>query len=195
MERYKRFYGIIVFLFIIGASIFGAYSVVMPKIERIKSLGLEIEKQENILAAKTKEKRIVEEKLKKIQDFLTSSQKKIYSPVESDLGDDTLFFTLYNDTLEMVRSNSVKIKSIDYTYNPKDDPFVIAGGNDYFVSDVKMELISNYVNLGKLIQDIYQYPYFIKIVEVDVKPYSKDKKILLTKMTLRLYAHTDSMPS
>ena len=58
MERYKRFYGIIVFLFIIGATIFGVYSVVMPKIERIKSLGIEIEKQENILAAKTKEKRI-----------------------------------------------------------------------------------------------------------------------------------------
>ena len=107
------------------------------------------------------------------------------------MGDDTLFFTLYNDTLELIHSNSVKIKTIDYTYNPKDDPFVLSGRNDYFVSDVKMELVSNYINLGKLIQEIYQYPYFIKIVEIDIKPYEKDKKILLTHMTLRLYAHTD----
>ena len=191
MERYKRFYGIIVFLFIIGASIFGAYSVVMPKIERIKSLGLEIEKQENILAAKTKEKRIVEEKLKKIQDFLTSSQKKIYSPIESDLGNDTLFFTLYNDVLDMFHSNAVRIKSLNYTYNPSGDKFVDFGKDVYFVCDLNMELVSDYVNLGKVIQDIYQYPYYIKINEIKVKPYSKDKKILLTNMTLRLYSHTD----
>ena len=66
-----------------------------------------------------------------------------------------------------------------------------AGKDKYFVCDVKMDLISNFVNLGKLIQDIYQYPYFTKIESLSIKPYEKDKKILLTKLTLRLYAHTD----
>jgi hypothetical protein len=80
---------------------------------------------------------------------------------------------------------------LHYIYNPKDDSFVTAGNGAYFVSDVKMELVSNYISLGKLIQDIYQYPYYIKICNVEIKPYAKDKKILLTNMTLRLYAHTD----
>ena len=110
--------------------------------------------------------------------------------MESDLGNDTLFFTLYNDLLEMVHSNSVKIKSIDYTYNPKEDKFVEFGKDIYFVCDVNMELVSNYVNLGKLIQDIYQYPYYIRINELDVTPYEKDKKVLVTNLSLRLYAHT-----
>ena len=193
MDKYKRYYGIIIFIAILGLSIYGSYSVITPKMEKITKLEEDIVIKQRTKEAKEKEKKIVENKLKKIQDFLASSQKKIYSPVESDLGDDSLFFTLYNDTLEMIRSNSVKIKAIDYTYNPKDDPFVISGGNDYFVSDVKMELVSNYINLGKLIQEIYQYPYYIKIVEVDIKPYEKDKKILLTNMTLRLYAHTDPL--
>ena len=165
MNKYKRYFGIILFVLITAASIYGSYSLIMPKTQRITQLDEDIAKRQTIKATKEKEKKIVENKLKKIQDFLASSQKKIYSPVESDLGDDYLFFTLYNDTLDMVRSNSVKIKSIDYTYSPKDDPFVISGGNNYFVSDVKMKLVSNYVDLGKLIQDIYQYPYYIKIVE------------------------------
>ena len=53
-----------------------------------------------------------------------------------------------------------------------------------------MELISNYVNLGKLIEDIYAYPYYIKFNEVHVVPYQKDKRTLITNMSLRLYAHT-----
>ena len=186
MDKYKRYYSIGAFVLIVMISLYGAYNVITPKSQRITELNEEIEKKESILASKTREKKIVEDKLKK-----ATSQKKIYSPVESDLGDDSLFFTLYNDTLEMIKSNSVKIKSIDYIYNPKDDSFVTAGNGAYFVSDVKMELVSNYINLGKLIQDIYQYPYYIKICNVEIKPYAKDKKILLTNMTLRLYAHTD----
>ena len=91
----------------------------------------------------------------------------------------------------MVNSNGIKIKSIDYSYNPASDPFVEHGKDAYFVCDINIKLVSNYVNLGKLIQDIYQYPYYIKINELDVKPYAKDKKILLSKMSLRLYSKTE----
>ena len=134
---------------------------------------------------------IVQKKIKQIKDSISSSQKKIYSPLESDLGNETLFFTLYNDLIEMIHANSVKIKSIDYKYNPESDSFVKFGKDIYFVCDVEMELVSNYVNLGKLIQDIYQYPYYIKINNLEVNPYKKDKKILLSKLSLRLYAHTE----
>ena len=191
MDKYKRYYGLGILILALCISLYGAYSIVVPRYLNIVQLEEDVEKKQSTLESKKKEKQIVANKLKKLQDSLATSQKKIYAPVDSELGDDTLFFTLYNDTLVMVRSNSIKIKTIKYTYNPKDDTFVTAGNGEYFVSDVKMELVSNYVNLGKLIQDIYQYPYYIKICEIDIKPYEKDKKILLTKMTLRLYAHTD----
>ena len=77
----------------------------------------------------------------------------------------------------------------DYQYNPNGDLFV-EQGSQYFVCDVNMEIVSNYTNLGKLIQDIYQYPYYIRINQIEVYPYPKDKKILLSKISLRLYAHT-----
>ncbi len=132
----------------------------------------------------------VANKLKQLQNSILSSQKKIYLHIEERLGNDTLFFTLYSDLIEMVRANTVKIKSIDYNYNPEGDVFVQQKGSPYFVCDVNLEVVSNYINLGKLIQDIYQYPYYIKINSIDVSPYEQDKKILLSSISLRLYAHT-----
>ncbi len=191
MEKYKRFYGLIIFVALTAALGFISYKLIMPKITEKNNLQAEVEQQQQTLDKKNNELAIVKQKIKKIKDSITTSQKKIYSPIESDLGNDTLFFTLYNDVIEMVHSNTVKIKSISYKYNPETDAFVKFGKDVYFVCDVDMELVSNYVNLGKLIQDLYQYPYYIKINSLEVKPYEKDKKILISKLSLRLYAHTE----
>lgn len=191
MEKYKKYYGVIIFLAALVAMIALVVSLETPKISELKSLkNDEQQKQEQVNELQGKLD-IVKAKIKKIKNSITSSQKKIYSPIENDLGNETLFFTLYNDVIEMIHANSVKIKSIDYTYNPEADVFVKFGKDVYFVCDVNMELVSNYVNLGKLIQDLYQYPYYIKINELEVKPYEKDKKILISNLSLRLYAHTE----
>lgn len=191
MERYRRYYGIGIFLLAAFVLIYTSYNMITPKINELTSSNSKLEKKQTLLQAKQKDKLIVENKIKKIKNSIAGSQKKIYAPVESDLGNDTLFFTLYNDVIEMVHSNAVKIKSINYDYNPKSDEFVKFGKDVYFVCDINLELVSNYTNLGKFIQDIYQYPYYIKINKLDVKPYAKDKKVLLTSLSLRLYAHTE----
>ena len=190
MDKYSRYYGIFAFVAITLLSGLLSYQILKPAIENMRNLNSDIERQSSVLNAKQNAKQTVERKLKQIKDSISNVQKKIYSPTDSDLGNDTLFFTLYNDLIEMIHSNSIKIKSIDYSYNPETDSFVTGGKDAYFVCEVNMELVSNYVNLGKLIQDIYQYPYYIKMDKISIKPYPKDKKILLTNMKLRLYAHT-----
>ena len=49
-----------------------------------------------------------------------------------------------------------------------------------------MDLISNYENLGKFLESIYSYPYYIKMDNVEVTPYEKDKTILMSKISLNL---------
>ena len=192
MDKYRRYYGIIIFAVVVSLLTTFAFKILSPKFAEITTISKKISTQEKLFKKKQNDLKIVKNKIKKIQDSIAGSQKKIYSPLESDLGQDSLFFTLYNDLIEMIHANSIKIKSIDYVYNPEDDPFVKFGKDVYFVCDINLQLVSNYVNLGKLIQDIYQYPYHIKINELSVKPYSKDKKILLSALKLRLYAHTSA---
>lgn len=190
MEKYKRYYGLVIFIVAIVLLLGVAYLLVGPKYQEVKSLDSEIETLTASLDQKKSLRNTVEAKKKKLKDSLINSQKRIYSPIDSGLENDTLFFTLYNDVIEMLHANSVKIKSIDYTYNPTSDIFVQLGKDVYFVCDVNMQIVSNYVNLGKFVQDLYQYPYYIRINNIDTKPYQKDKKILISDISLRLYAHT-----
>ncbi|MBQ7764318.1 type 4a pilus biogenesis protein PilO [bacterium] len=190
MEKYSRYYGLITFLVVTFVLGYVTFNMISPKVEELNNINADVEKQEKILKAKQQEKIVVANKLKKIKDSVIGAQKKIYAPMDSDLSNDTLFFTLYNDVLEMMKENSIKIKSLDYVYNPEEDEFV-KSGNDYFVCDINLELVSNYTNLGKLIEQLYKYPYYIKFNNMDVKPYAKDKSILLTNMSIRLYAKSE----
>ena len=192
MNNLKRYEGLIIFVIVMGLITYlWASKLVIPTFENYKATDTKREQTNTILLAKEKSKTNVENRLKEAKNNVSSeAQKKIYSPIESDLGNDTLFFTLYSDFIEMIHANSIKIKSIDYKYNPEDDEFV-ASEKDYFVFDVNVELVSNYTNLGKLIENIYQYPYYLKINSLDVKPYNKDKKILISNLSVRLYAHTE----
>lgn len=191
MEKYKKYYGVITFAIVALVCILGGYYLITPQYNALNDSESKLTKKQTLLKSKQAERSRVAQKLKQLKDSIATSQKKIYAPVESDLGNDTLFFTLYNDLIEMVHANSVKIKAIDYSYNPASDKFVEFGKDVYFVCDVNMELVSNYINLGKLIQYIYQYPYYIKIYDIDIKPYEKNKTILVTNLSLRLYAHTE----
>lgn len=191
MDKYKKYLGVIVFAVAIFAVTVVLTTQLMNKYMTWKSLQLEVADVSQKLEQQQQAQRTVQMKMKKLKESVLNSQKKIYTPVE-DFGNDkndTLFFTLYNDVIEMVKANAIKIKSIDYKYNPEGDLFV-EQGTTYFVCDVNLDIVSNYVNLGKLIQDLYQYPYYIKINKIEVYPYPKDKKILLSTISLRLYAHT-----
>lgn len=192
MDKYKRYHGILILILSVVVLLFLSYKLIGPKVDNYGSVQKSITEKSSLLEQKKSELNIVKNKIKKIRDSIVSSQKKIFSPVESDLGNDSLFFTLYNDLIEMLQNNSVKVKSIQYSYNPTGDAFVEFGKDVYFVCDIDLELVSSYVNLGKLIQDIYQYPYYIRINQLDVEPYQKDRKILISNLSLRLYAHTES---
>lgn len=191
MNQYKRYYGILTFLAVAIIAFYGSYALIHPKYTEKNKVMSKLETTQKTFESKIREKQIVENKIKKIKDSILSSQKKVFTPIESDLGSDSLFFTLYNDIIDLLHTNSINIKSIKYTYNPEDDAFVKFGKDVYFVCDISLDLVSNYVNLGKLIQDIYQYPYYIKINSIEVKPYPKDKTVLTTKLNLRLYANTE----
>lgn len=190
-KKYKKYYGLAIFIAALVIVFLLAYLLVFKPInDNNKKVETEVRNLQNTLSDLQSTDKKIDIKLAEISESASSGQKKIYSPIEADLGSDTLFFTMYNDVIEMLHANSVKIKSINYKYNPEGDPFVGAGADKYFVCDVSMEVVSNYVNLGKFIEDVYKYPYYIRINKVNVKPYLRDKKILITDLGLRLYAHT-----
>lgn len=197
MDKYSRYYGVILFIAVVAAAIFAVYKFVYPQIGNYNTAKQNVESTTRELDDVKSQVANIKQKLRVLKDTSSTVQKKVYAPIEGDIGNDndSLFFTLYNDVLDMLHANSIKIKAIDYVYNPAGDKFVEHGKGQYFVCDINLELVSNYTNLGKLIQEIYQYPYYIRISSIDVQPYKKDKTILLTKMSIRLYSSTEPAPA
>ena len=191
MDKYRRFLPITIFIVLVALIIAGISYICMKCYDEYTVLQQEEQTLQDTLSEKQDKRRNIENKIRSLKRSLMEANKRIYYPGEGQPGDDTLFFTLYSDLIEMVNSNSVKIDTISYQYNPPGDIFVAQQGA-FFVCDVNLKLVSNYVNLGKLIQDIYQYPYYMKINSIDVYPYPKDKKVLLTTMSVRLFAHTQT---
>lgn len=191
MEKYKKYYGVIIFTVTVVALCLVSYNLISPQINKYTTLNKSVtEKEATSKQLQTKLKSI-NAKMQKLKESLSETQKKVYSPIESDLGSDSLFFSLYDDIIEMAHVNSVQIKSLSYVYNPENDDFVKSGKDTYFVCDINMELVSNYINLGKLVQDLYQYPYYIRINSIETKPSNTNKKVLFTNLSIRLYAHTE----
>lgn len=193
MDKYKRYYGVIIFGVAVLLLFFLAYKIVVPRYVESQELKVQLDDETQKVESLKSKLATVQKRIERIKNSINTSQKKIYSPVEvysTGDRDETIFFTLYNDVIEMLHANSIKIRSITPAYNPESDAFVKFGKDSYFVCDIDLELVSNYVNLGKFIQDIYQYPYYIRINSLEVTPYTKDKKILLSSLSLRLYAHT-----
>lgn len=119
---------------------------------------------------------------------LAGQPKNIYKPAEAGLDAESSFTVLFDDIIDMAKYNGIKIYSIQYTYNPAEDEVVKGAGAQYNVCQLDMQLISDYPDLESFLKELYKYPYLLNINKVEMAPYQKNKKILLTNLQLKLYS-------
>ncbi len=112
--------------------------------------------------------------------------KTIFQPRSLSLDNEAGYSILFNDIFEMAKSNNIKTYSIQYEYNPTDDPFV-AANKGYNVCLLKMKIIGGYKNFEDFLTDLYKYPYFVSISSYDIVPYYKDKNVLFIKLGIKVY--------
>ncbi len=192
MENYQKYLPAIVVVLVLCGALFGSYNVIVPLYDKKVQITDEYDSVQAKLAKAQESLAVVNQKLKLLKNVSSESSKKIYYPNEADIDNESLFFTLYTDIIDLAKQNNIKIRSIDYKYYPNDDKFVTEGGKEnYFVCDLDMKLISNYRDLRNFIETLFQYAYYLKFNNIHIEPYATDKRILLTDFSIRLYSHTD----
>ena len=87
-----------------------------------------------------------------------------------------------------MRNYSVKARTLQYDYNPQDDNFVKNTTDKYTVAKLDAEMISTYKNFESFLKELYKHEHFLDISSIEVVPYTKDRKILIIKFQLKLYA-------
>ncbi len=192
MDKYQKYIPSIIAAVLVAGAAMGSYSVLNPLIIKKNEMVIQDEEIQGKLQTAEKKLAVVNEKLKQLKNTNIKDTKKVYYPSEADIDKEGLFFTLYTDVIDIAKQNNIKIRSIDYKYYPKDDPFVSKGGKEnYFVCDLDMNLISNYKDLRNFVEALFQYSYYIKFNKINIVPYQTDKRILLSNLSIRLYSHTD----
>lgn len=114
--------------------------------------------------------------------------KNIYKPETTSTEAESSFAVLFDDVIDMAKYNGIKVYSIEYKYNPTEDDFVKNAANQFNVCQLNMQLVSDYSDLESFLKELYKYPYLVNIEKLEITPYPKNKKILLTALQLKLYA-------
>lgn len=163
------------------------YSQVYPVITAIKELKVQVETQAGVLAEKQRKLEDVKLQLKKQQDESTL-EKEIFVPEEKGLPAEDMIAGEFEEILEIIRANTIKMRSINFDMNPRGDVFVQGAPEKFNVAALKMEMIGTYKNFENFLKDLYKHEHFLEISKVQIEPYEKDKTILLINYEMKLYA-------
>lgn len=117
--------------------------------------------------------------------------KAFFKPIETGLGTEAVISDEFGEILELVRENQIKTRSVKYDYDPQDDNFVKNVGNKYSVCRLNIEMVASYANLENFLRDLYKHEHFLDISSIEIAPYSKNKRILLINLQIKLYAQKD----
>jgi len=191
IEKIKQFF--VPILLIIA--LVGAIAYFAPKIwdqwQGYQSVKAEIvTKNESIKEKQAKieeyKKREAEEKAREQQN--KDSGKPFYKPVMEGLDTEAVIAGEFAEILQLVRVNKIKVRSIKYDYDPKDDAFVNGAGDKYNVARLNMEMIASYANYDNFLKELYKHEHFLDIQSAEIVPYKKNKRVLLINFKVKLYA-------
>lgn len=98
------------------------------------------------------------------------------------------FGVMFEDVIQAAKYNKLKLYSISYDMAPANDVVFKEFQSEYNVCEITMQLIGKYPDFRSYFQDIYNYPYLINISKIEIKPYEKDKNILIGDIKIVLYS-------
>lgn len=184
MRKYRE--AIIYTIFILIGFIYALVNI-RPAIVNIFQVETGINKQTNQLSDSEKKLEALK-KTEQEKQSIVGQAKNIYTPDITGLDAESSFAIIFDDVIDMTKYNGIKLYAIEYVYNPQDDDFVKGAPSKYNVCQLNMSVIGDYADIESFLKELYKYPYLVNIDKVELSPYPKNKKILLSKMQIILYS-------
>ncbi len=190
-EKLKQFIVPIAILVLIVAGMFYLGPQIVTNVQSYNGLKQEIQtKTASIQEKQTKldNYRKKEQEMKKKEEESAKSEKPFYKPVMQGLDTEAVIAGEFAEVLQLIRANQIKVRSIKYEYDPKDDAFVQGAGAKYNVARLNMEMVGNYSNYDNFLKEMYKHEHFIDLQSAEIIPYKKNKRVLLINFKVKLYA-------
>lgn len=183
----------VVYILLITAVIFGGiYAVYHYGLSAFQSHSEIVAKRTE---AQTKKEKMEELERQKAQDLLplknkADSGKLIYQVSASQFTPEASFGIMFENILGNIANSGVRIRSIDYNYQPTDDKILTANIQGYNACELSFTAVGSYIELQNFFKNLAKEKYLASIYEVYIEPYDNDKTILIAKFKIRLYTKT-----
>ena len=112
MNKSQKLIPLIVAVACIGVLIWYAIQQITPIRTDIEELSNKISTKQAALTKDTATLNRMKSDAEKAKHASADVAKKIYYPTEADLGQDSIYFTLFNDMLDLLKQNNIKIRTI-----------------------------------------------------------------------------------
>ncbi len=192
MEKLNSFinnFKSVVIVLVAGLVVFGfVLSRVVPVAQNIIKADADYKSAQTSLADKKRTLESLQAKSKESKTEKVVQLKNFYKPIEQGLNSENVISEAFAHILEIMNDYSIRARSIQYEYQPQDDNFVINASDKYNVATLNAEMIGTYKNFESFLKELYKHEHFLNIASVEIVPYPKDKKILVVKLKVRLYA-------
>lgn len=185
---FKKFKSIILIL-VLTLVVFGyIISKIIPIVTDIVKISQNYKTAVTTLADKERTYKNLKEKTEKAEAENQKTPKAVYKPIEQGMDTESIVANQFAEILTFIRGNAIKTRSIKYEYDPKDDKFVKNIPDKYHVAKLDIEMISTYKEFEGFLKELYKHEHFLDISSIEIIPYDKDKKVLIIKFQLKLYA-------
>ena len=187
-QELKKFQ-IVILIGVVGLALAGyLISKIVPLTLSNEKIKKDIRTNEKTLNAQKSDLDKMKKNLEETKRHNNEFVKAFYKPIEQGVDTETAIAEEFGEILILMRSNSIKTRSINYTYDPQDDNFVKNMGDKYSVAKLDIEMIGTYKNFERFLKELFRHEHFLDIVSMEIVPYQRDKKILIIKFQLKLYA-------
>lgn len=183
----KLKYACLIAALAVASVVYMGVQYIYPAINNIQNLNNQYTQRTADLEAKQTELADLQASIKKQED-ISDIEKELFIPIDGGLDTEGVIAGEFTEILELIRANTIKMRSINYSYDPSDDTFVTGAPDKFNVAQLDMEMVSTYVNFENFLKDLYKHEHFLDISSLEVEPYEKNKSILLINFTLKLYA-------
>ena len=185
---FKKFKSIILIL-VLTLVVFGyIISKIIPIVTDIVKISQNYKTAVTTLADKERTYKNLKEKTEKAEAENQKTPKAVYKPIEQGMDTESIVANQFAEILTFIRGNAIKTRSIKYEYDPKDDKFVKNVPDKYHVAKLDIEMIGTYKDFEGFLKELYKHEHFLDMASMEIVPYEKDKKILIIKFQLKLYA-------
>ncbi len=189
IEVYFRKFKSIILILVLTLVVFGyIISRTVPVVTDIFKISKEYKTAVTSLADKERTLKNLKEKTAKAEAESQNAVKAFYKPIEQGMDTESVIANEFAEILALIRGNSIKTRSIKYEYDPKDDNFVKNVPDKYHVAKLDIEMIGTYKDFEGFLKELYKHEHFLDMASVEIIPYEKDRKILIIKFQLKLYA-------